>query len=398
MNDADGLAVVDDTGKSSRESAKLLLTEMGSHDADFVGPYATAAILAAAGRVVHEARKLLRTESAPAAATAAVKVHENSETTSMKASQFGTDVYRRLEDMFGMRVPAGSRMAYKLLKELSDNVLQTGQFGPKFLNLAAGVSQLNASTGEDKTQLADNIIVVTGGDAKVELSRLGPFLKAIDIVCLGLLAIGSIPVPAVGFGSKGEEGWMVGAGDVRQRWHCTLHTLLEVRTWALDMVSTQPLTALPHLWGIMAGRAQDLLLGEENCASALSTSCREHGRFHFPHQLKEKVEESKEAKEAKELAKVRADLKSTRGELDLARGSLKRNRDSGSWRQSAGSNGRSSGGGGGGGRGVPSPSGDKLCGDFQKNNCTRANCIFAHECRRCGSTSHGGDSPACPRR
>jgi hypothetical protein len=223
-------------------------------------------------------------------------------------------------------------MAYKLLKELSDNVLQTGQFGPKFLNLAAGVSQLNASTGEDKTQLADNIFVVTSGEtSKVELSRLGPFLKAIDIVCLGLLAIGSIPVPAVGFGSKGEEGWMVGAGDVRQRWHCTLHTLLEVRTWALDMVSTQPLTALPHLWGIMAGRAQDLLLGEENCASALSTSCRENGRnFHFPHQLKEKVEESKEAKEAKELAKVRADLKSTRGELDLARGSLKRNRDSGS--------------------------------------------------------------------
>jgi len=359
------------------------------------------------GTVIQEARLLLAKETAPETPRAnrsrpAFPADEDIIFTPSKAAADATGkaCYARLRDLYGLHVKTDHRSAYKGVHELENSIKNIGTLGPKFSNLSLSATMHSVALSEEKTRLSDTLSLTMTGDgaAKVELSRLPQLLKAVEICLLALLAVGSVPTPDEGFGSKGEDGYMFSADGEKQRWYFTLDTQLIVRVWVYDLIASAPLALFLPTWTALAGRASDLMLCDINPASALVIACRALSPFYrlpiaasVPTPKTDRI-----AEETKELTRLRSDLKGVRGELDQARINNKRARDTPSKRTPYHGNGSNNDRGSNYDKNITSPTGTRLCGDFQRGSCTRAVCVFAHECRRCGATSHGAET--CPKR
>ena len=295
-----------------------------------------------------------------------------------------------------------SRISYKNLHELDSSVKTIGTLGNKFHNLSLAVSMHSAATVEERTKLSDNLFVTTTGEgaARVELSQLPQFFKAVEVCLLALLAVGSVPTPSEGFGSQGDEGNMFSSDGEIQHWHFTPDARDNTRSWVQDVACGTSFSGVLPCWKAMTQRASDLMLREKNAATALTQACREmspFSRLPVPATIAAGKADRAADENSKELARLKSDLKGARHELDQAR-SQKRSRDpplrptpyrgSGSQTDRAGGSHFD--------KNITSPTGSRVCGDFQRGACTRSACVFAHECRRCGSAAHGADT--CPKR
>ena len=192
---------------------------------------------------------------------------------------FAAKCYQALKDTFGVVVHPEHKATDANLKKIHDG-LERGMFGRAVIGLEAGLTVASAAAAEEKIDLGHNVTIGLTGDAAAtsDTRRLSEFHSAVLVTLLALLAVGCKPASATGFNSRGDEGFLNGAGGARVQFVMTPDIAYKVLFWTYALTGDHNGSQATVAWGQMALRAGQLLTNELTVGSALTQSCREHGR------------------------------------------------------------------------------------------------------------------------
>ena len=153
-----------------------------------------------------------------------------------------------------------------------------------FINLKTGLSGASVGSAEAKTAISDTLFISVVGEsaAGAEPRRLSEFLVAVQICTLALLAVGCRSAPESGFLSKGEEGYLTGAGGVVMKHITTIDAYIKVTAWAVDATSDHSAPQATALWVSTTYRAAELLSEHYTAGCAMLMATREHRRAFLP--------------------------------------------------------------------------------------------------------------------
>jgi hypothetical protein len=347
--DLEGL---DDTNKSADASARLAVVNLSDHCSLDNDDLLAIRILS---RVFVSLRKKalpLPQEPAPPspAARSAASASEESEKT--RATIYHAEAYSRLSSITGIDLPLEMKMPPIALWRLKNSVLEDGHFPAGWGNFELATSVVDVPK-KTETHLGGQVTLTSITDAKAEVDLTKPVsvLRATSRLLYNLLAVGCVQTPLEGPGSLGDGGGIRDSAGTLHHHHFTITVLVEVYNWMMEVCMHSP-TSAAHYWSVLTQRASHLMSRNFCAAHALVTASTE---------LNPRL-----------LFSVQAPVLPSPIGQDSGRQGTKRGAD-----------------------------GDtkSYCREFQgTGRCTNRNCVYVHECKRCGSKKHGDQANFCPRR
>jgi hypothetical protein len=268
----DDIVLADSQQRSARETAKLLLAEM--HDKNPAVLVSDFGLLRVLVKLVDASRS--KTAVAPLAAGAP---RSRDEDRRREDSSFSTQCFQKLRETFGIVVHPENKATDANMKKIDDG-FERGMLGRTIVGLEAGLTVASAAASEEKIDLGHNVTIGLTGDAAStgDTRRLSEFHSAVLVTLLAMLAVGCKPANATGFNSRGDEGFLVGAGGGRVQFIMAPDIVFKVLAWTYAISADHNGIQATERWGQMALRAGQLCTDELTVGSALVQSCREHGR------------------------------------------------------------------------------------------------------------------------